>query len=819
MALIITFAILPANAWTPEFSIPNISLPLDPFNIISNYEDTIDFEKFTKDYLFENETIVLNNDFIISKRDVVTLENATLLFNCPEDGRYRIIVKGGGYLVINNSTISSLDKEHAYIFNVEKNGKLLMKNSSINNCGYADPDIKKNGLWMSSNGIALTGNNISGNHYGLIYEDCGFNVLMDNKISSNVAGIKINSSNNNVFLENDISNNVLFGINITRSSFNNVIKNNTLSKNGDGMIIDGARVNIINENKFLGNEGNAIHLNDSSQNVIDKNTVIENNNGIMLASSNTNSLFNNYICYNKNDGIFLDNCKTNSIKSNNASFNGGYGFNITGSNKITKINESNVAYGNLKGDFNIDYGALDIVEISILSILIAFVDKIIYMVDVQKFIISNIFGGIASPVRNPLTDFFEKLTHRAYGFFGIKRKEYRNSHVSSRFNMTFLHFLEDKEAKSVVFFKNYKKVLSNDLVLPQVRFCDLLMTDRVFMFRNAAYFALMTVLGIGIYYLQVMAGTYSLPYFLPIAIQFSIMFIIGIVVQNNIVGRIDRVRYGLVPENDINSLKDAVINKKSALELEYSVNSRKKAKIGSELKKMEEILENIDYMDAKKHYLTFTESGYKKSIEEFNKLLEKDPDNPLFLAGLSEAYSMLGLFNKAYYRDGSKFIDEAVMSAEKAYALNENLGVVRRALGKALYAKGDLVGSEKHIKEAILKNPRDSESYYILAKFKGDIEEQTKLYEKAAGINPDLIIVKRELGLALIRQDKLDRAMNMLDDILKVNNADPFAHKYIGDIYHKKSKYAEAAAEYRKALEAFPGYEEARQSLKEMESN
>lgn len=82
---------------------------------------------------------ICDSDLVVEKGHVLSMMNYTLLFNCSRDGQYKIDVRDDGTLLIENCTIVSREGTGAYLFQVQKGGLLVMKNSSLRHCGFNGP--------------------------------------------------------------------------------------------------------------------------------------------------------------------------------------------------------------------------------------------------------------------------------------------------------------------------------------------------------------------------------------------------------------------------------------------------------------------------------------------------------------------------------------------------------------------------------------------------------------------------------------------------------------------------------------------------------
>lgn len=827
------------------FTQPVAAYQFDISAWINSYSHVVNFGNdpgthsiFASTLDYTNETIIIDNDLKVDHGTSISMNNVTMVMNSTRNGSLKIEVMDGGSLFLNNSSIIS--KGQAYNIYIYNNGTFGMKNSVLQGCGYQGPDIRSYGLWINSNNNRIESSTLEDCYYGLIFDHSSSNFVINNTIRRNIVGIYINgsmrdtigenriydnvegglieSSRINIISDNVIINNTDHGLAIGPSSDVNFLTNNTVSDNGQGITLNSSISNSMVRNDLYRNAGPAIRLESSQINFIGNNTLTSNGYGLYLNASNENVLSDNNASYNHADGIYLGESSNNYIANNNASYNGGFGFNVSDTSQRTFISRSNnVAIGNGKGDIKISQGALTVLEVSLLSIVFAFADKILYLVDFQKVIITNIFSGMVNPIRDPLRGGLEKAINRVYELLGIKRWNYKNSHISQRLGFLFMHFIDGDEIRSVVYLKPHPGILSNELILAQIRFIDILVRDRKVLQRNLVYFTLMTIIGLFVYYCQVVVGTFKWPYLLPIVIQFSIMFIIGLIIQSSIVGKTQRIKYDIQPCESLDGPRREIRIARDIVEDHHDDGKINDRKYDDEMDRLRWMTGVVEYLDVRKEYLRFTTEGYKRAIEGYQWLLKDDPDNPFYLAGLGEAYTMLGRWKEENEEDPRQYYKQGLNAAIKSSDIDDGIVESHRAMALALYFSGKRDEADIELKAALEVNGRDAESYHLLAMMKPDMDSRARLLYRSVNMDQDLIIARRDLGITLIEQGKLEKAAQQFAYVLKHYHTDPVAHRYMGYIYDKQGKKDKAIAEYRRALELYPGYKGALTGMKEAE--
>jgi hypothetical protein len=707
---------------------------------------------------------IRNGDFTVGAGHVLSMRDYALLFNCSSDGQYKINVLDGGTLLIENCTITSLDGTSPYLFQIQPGGRLVMKNSSLSHCGFNSPYASSKGLWLGSDGNSLAFNELTNNYYGIVveggrssitnnsitYGHCGIQigkagaVVTNNTIDHNQVGIDASQSGITRISGNTITNNALYGM-LIGGEGPGMLTGNDISNNGEGLIILNASTCLASETRLDDNRGHGLVIEGSRVVSIKNVSSSWNAWGVYVNGTRDCTIHWAETSYNMYDGVFINNSNNVVLIDDAARYNGGYGFNVSENNTgVTVDRRRNIAEDNFKGDFNAPPAALSIAEVSLLSLLIALLDKLIYLIDFQKVIVTNMFSGIVNPMREPVSRELDRLSHRLLSIFHITRRGYKKAHVSEHMNVLFFHLINGKDIRGVVRPSAPAKLSSHEIVLQQVRFFDLLFRDRVMLYRNILYMAITTGAGIIVYTLQVWAGTYDLPYFLPLALQFLVMFPIGLAVQGNVVGHVEKLEYDVRDEVSVEMLRDDTLRQMSALEELHSQKKISDKKFDLQVNVLSDALKAIDHMDVRRHYLLFTPEGYAKAISGFESLLQKSPDEPLFLAGAAEAHAMLGRSLEMGGGTGKGHFETAMEYAQKAFSLDGSRFEVRRARAMGLYFNGQTGDARNEVDEAIQLCPNDAESYLLKAMMSENSEERARLYRKAISLNKSLSAIRLE---------------------------------------------------------------------------
>ena len=199
---------------------------------------------------------------------------------------------------------------------------------------------------------------------------------------------------------------------------------------------------------------------------------------------------------------------------------------------------------------------------------------------------------------------------------------------------------------------------------------------------------------------------------------------------------------------------------------------------------------------------TWSREGLKKSIEYFERAIERDSDYALAYAGIAEAYVHLVYFGRLQPRD---LYSKAKEAAEKALRIDEQIAeaYAMRAVVRLVY-DFDWTGSEQDFKRAIEINPSSVSAYrwyattYLCAA--GRPEEAIAETKKALELAPLSPGESNNVGWGYYFARQYDEAIEQLSRTLERDPNDPGAHWILELTYVRKSMYEEALAHGQKAV-------------------
>jgi TolB-like protein/DNA-binding winged helix-turn-helix (wHTH) protein/Tfp pilus assembly protein PilF len=195
------------------------------------------------------------------------------------------------------------------------------------------------------------------------------------------------------------------------------------------------------------------------------------------------------------------------------------------------------------------------------------------------------------------------------------------------------------------------------------------------------------------------------------------------------------------------------------------------------------------YLKGRYFWNKLTEPSIQKSIDYFQKAIQRDPNYALAYAGMAVAYR-----NRTDLPPNEAYPKSKAM-ARIAIQMDESLPEAHAALGVGLFLYDwDWAGAEKEFQRAIALNP----NYGFAHQWYGDLQS-------AMGRPNFVAEIKRAHEL-----DPLNLAIGgggwlgsgQLEELRKRLEMDPefpYTHMMLGGLYRGKGMYQEAIAEYQKA--------------------
>ena len=191
-----------------------------------------------------------------------------------------------------------------------------------------------------------------------------------------------------------------------------------------------------------------------------------------------------------------------------------------------------------------------------------------------------------------------------------------------------------------------------------------------------------------------------------------------------------------------------------------------------------------------------TPDSLNKSIEFFQRALDKDPSYALAWAGLANVY-----ITGAIYMTPLEAYPKARQAAERALRLDDSLAEAHSAMGGILGAQREWAGAEREFKRAIELDPRNATTHYlygfiVLAK-ECRLDEAVGELKKSLETDPLALAVNTNLGYLYFWQRQYDRALQQYRRTQEIDPGFTYLHMYIVELYEFEGMYEKAIEESR----------------------
>jgi TolB-like protein/Flp pilus assembly protein TadD len=208
------------------------------------------------------------------------------------------------------------------------------------------------------------------------------------------------------------------------------------------------------------------------------------------------------------------------------------------------------------------------------------------------------------------------------------------------------------------------------------------------------------------------------------------------------------------------------------------------------------------YLQGRYHWYRRTPAEIEKSLDYFQRAIDKDSTYALAYEGLADAYFLLGAtaYNKLPPRDA---MPKATAAAAKAIELDSTLAEAHTLVGYIgfLYDR-DRVNAEREMKRAIELNPNHAQSHQYYAFFLaavGRFDEAVREASRGREVDPLSLVGNTNVGYVLHFARRYDEAIEQCRRVLELDSLFLRAHWTLGLAYEQKGMFDAAIQEFRKA--------------------
>jgi TolB-like protein len=204
------------------------------------------------------------------------------------------------------------------------------------------------------------------------------------------------------------------------------------------------------------------------------------------------------------------------------------------------------------------------------------------------------------------------------------------------------------------------------------------------------------------------------------------------------------------------------------------------------------------YMQGRASVQRRTRQDLLTAIQYDEKALQEDPNYALAYAGLSDAYTILGVFGYIAPIEGRRKAEDA---AHKALVLDENLAEAHTALGEAytFFSPYNFPMGDRELRRAIELSPNLALAHYYLANslgFQGRLDESLEEALKARELDPLASNIARGVATPYYLKRDYPRALELLRHANELGPA--FGHTWEIGAYIESGTLDEALAQLEK---------------------
>ena len=208
------------------------------------------------------------------------------------------------------------------------------------------------------------------------------------------------------------------------------------------------------------------------------------------------------------------------------------------------------------------------------------------------------------------------------------------------------------------------------------------------------------------------------------------------------------------------------------------------------------------YLKGLYHCNKWTEEGLRKSIEYFEKALEKDPEFAPAYAKIADYYhfsSHISLFSP------HEILPKWKAAAQRALEIDEGLADAHLAMAHIyFYYDWDWAKAEREFERAVELNPNSAHTHQHYGQFLASREQFERAVtegRKALELDPLSIVVNFVVGATHFFVDRLDDARGFVRQLTELDSNSPHACWLDGYLLMANGKYEEAVGAFQRSLD------------------
>jgi DNA-binding winged helix-turn-helix (wHTH) protein/TolB-like protein/uncharacterized protein HemY len=211
------------------------------------------------------------------------------------------------------------------------------------------------------------------------------------------------------------------------------------------------------------------------------------------------------------------------------------------------------------------------------------------------------------------------------------------------------------------------------------------------------------------------------------------------------------------------------------------------------------------YLEGRYFWHKRTGDGIRRSIDDFQRATQMDPNFALAYAGLADSYSTLAV--REFGPRDQSFLS-AQVAALRALRLDDTLAEAHASLGQySLFYEWDWSKADHEFRRAIDLNPNYSEAHLWYSSglaAAGRLPEALKEAQRGQELDPVSAVASVQVGRVYYWSREFDQAIAAYRHAIDLDPLFSLAYQRLGMTYLAQKRYSDAVREFRLEKKLFP---------------
>jgi eukaryotic-like serine/threonine-protein kinase len=202
------------------------------------------------------------------------------------------------------------------------------------------------------------------------------------------------------------------------------------------------------------------------------------------------------------------------------------------------------------------------------------------------------------------------------------------------------------------------------------------------------------------------------------------------------------------------------------------------------------------YLQGRYFWAKRDEANLKKSIEQYEQAIARDPNFALAYSALANSYHAIADYSSSI--SSREWLLRSKAATMKALELDDSIAEVHVNLANVNEQEGNFAGAENEYRRAIELNPNYPTAhqwYSTLLAILGRHDEALKEARRSSELDPLSPVTKASIAIRLFEARQYDKAIEAIREVIAMDKNFAQAHVMLGENYLAKGMYEEAIAE------------------------